>query len=118
MARCLSLSFLLPLLQLSLVLASPNENAPFSKRAMPFGVTVHTDGIEEQTFDYIVVGGGLAGMTVASRLSENSGVTVLMIEAGRDDRTNSLVFDMYKYGQAFNTDLNWNWPADGQHISG
>lgn len=36
-------------------------------------------------FDYIVVGGGSSGCVVASRLSEDKGVRVLMIESGRKD---------------------------------
>ncbi|KAL8713854.1 MAG: hypothetical protein Q9220_001999 [cf. Caloplaca sp. 1 TL-2023] len=34
------------------------------------------------TFDYVIVGGGLAGLTLASRLSEDSKTTVAVIEAG------------------------------------
>lgn len=66
-----------------------------------------------QTFDYIVVGAGLTGTTVAARLAENSDITILLVEAGGDDRQEPNVFDIYKYGAAFsNTSLNWKWPTD------
>lgn len=35
-------------------------------------------------FDYLIAGGGTAGLTLAARLSENPSITVGVIEAGID----------------------------------
>ena len=34
------------------------------------------------TFDYVIVGGGTAGLTIASRLAANPSISVAVIEAG------------------------------------
>jgi choline dehydrogenase len=41
-----------------------------------FGIPIN------QTFDYVVVGGGSAGLTIAARLAEKSANLVAVIEAG------------------------------------
>ena len=45
-----------------------------------------TGGIGIETFDYIIVGSGTAGATLAARLSEDEACRVLIIEAGGSDR--------------------------------
>lgn len=37
---------------------------------------------EDQTFDYVIVGGGTGGLTIAERLAEDKTVTVAVVEAG------------------------------------
>ena len=65
------------------------------------------------------VGAGLAGITVAARLAEDTNITVLLIEAGNDDRNDSRVYDLYSYGDAFGTSLDWAWSTDeGKTIRG
>lgn len=40
---------------------------------------------DEETYDYVVIGGGTAGCIVAARLSEDASTRVLLIEAGPSD---------------------------------
>jgi choline dehydrogenase len=76
------------------------------------GVITSPTGVNGQTYDYIVVGGGLAGLTVAGRLTENPKITVLVIEAGADNRQDPRVYNLYNFGQAFGSEIMTSWPAD------
>ncbi len=75
-----------------------------------FGAIVtDANSLSGQSYDYIIVGGGLAGLTVANRLSANSNTSVLVIEAGNDDRNNPDVYNVDNYGKAFGTELTWHF---------
>lgn len=70
--------------------------AMFFLIAMALGLVPSTQAaaLSKQTFDYVIVGAGPAGLVLANRLSENPSVTVAVIEAGADERYNPLVTDV------------------------
>lgn len=60
------------------------------------------------SFNYIVIGGGTAGMVVASRLSEDPTVTVLVIEAGADKSSDPRVLTPGLFSMQFG-DPEYDW---------
>ncbi|KAH7236935.1 uncharacterized protein BKA55DRAFT_666687 [Fusarium redolens] len=74
-------------------------------------------------YDYIIVGAGASGLTVANRLSEDPAVTVLVIEAGDFDKNEDIVTIPGLAGGAVGTKYDWNltYPAtdslNGRNVS-
>lgn len=44
------------------------------------------EDLDTSKFDFVIVGGGTAGLVVAARLTENPDIRVLVLEAGADRR--------------------------------
>ncbi|KAJ8112361.1 hypothetical protein OPT61_g5260 [Boeremia exigua] len=59
-------------------------------------------------YDYVIVGGGASGLTVANRLSEQPSTTVLVIEAGDFDQEEDFVTIPGLAGGAVGTKYDWN----------
>jgi choline dehydrogenase-like flavoprotein len=60
-------------------------------------------------FDFLIVGGGTAGLAVAARLSEDPRLTVGVLEAGLPAAGDDNVDIPGLAGQALDTDLDWKF---------
>lgn len=63
-----------------------------------------------QHFDYVIAGAGSAGCAVASRLSEDPDVRVLLLEAGGKDRSPNIKIPA-AFAKQFRTKLDWDYSS-------
>ncbi|KAF8268457.1 alcohol oxidase [Lactarius quietus] len=71
---------------------------------------VTVDQVSGQSFDYIVIGGGTAGLVVATRLSEDPSVSVLVIEAGSPNLNDPAILTTARYSSQFrNPKYDWGF---------
>jgi len=63
-------------------------------------------------FDYVIVGAGSAGCVLASRLSEDAGARVLLLEAGGADRNPLIHMPAGIARLASNTRINWGYHTE------
>lgn len=81
-------------------------------------ITGDPAGIVNRTYDFVVVGGGTAGLTVASRLAEVEDLAILVIEAGSDEQNNTDVNDPQRWSTLLGSRLDWNYTTVPQLIGG
>ena len=78
------------------------------------GVITSAEAAARASYEYIVVGGGTAGLTVAGRLSQ-AGHSVLVVEAGDDNRDDEQIYNLQEYWKFFTpgSPYNWQYPTPG-----
>jgi choline dehydrogenase-like flavoprotein len=63
------------------------------------------------SYDYVIVGGGSGGCVLAARLSEDSDVSVLLVEAGPPDTAQEIHIPV-TFGQLFQSKWDWDYLTD------
>ncbi|KAF1818970.1 GMC oxidoreductase [Dissoconium aciculare CBS 342.82] len=79
-------------------------------QAASFGANAQSTSI----YDYIIVGGGTCGLVLANRLTENSSVTVAVVEAGQTQYNNPKVIQIDDITRPVGTEIDWQYPAVAQ----
>ena len=62
--------------------------------------------------DYIIVGGGSAGCVLASRLTEDPNVSVVLLEAGGEDRNPLIHIPAGSIKTMVNPSINWMFETE------
>ncbi|KAJ4287125.1 hypothetical protein N0V88_007747 [Collariella sp. IMI 366227] len=75
------------------------------------GVTANS---KPETFDFVIAGGGTAGLVVANRLSELRGVSIAVVEPGPDARDSPEVQSLDFNFAVYNKSINWVYTTPPQ----
>ena len=84
-----------------------------------FTTLLQLSSVSAFKYDYIIVGGGVCGLTIANRLSKLPNVTVAVIEAGSYVLNNTLVTNVDDFTVAWGTSIDWQYESTNQtHAAG
>lgn len=75
---------------------------------------ISADTFCKKIFDYLVIGGGTAGLVVATRLSENTAINVGVLEAGPAAFDEPLINIPGRLGESLGTKYDWQFETTPQ----
>ena len=67
-----------------------------------------------ETYDYVIIGGGTAGLALAARLSEDPAVQVVVLESGEDRTADPRVATPAMWPLLLKSDLDWDFRTTQQ----
>ncbi|PKI84082.1 hypothetical protein MVES1_002020 [Malassezia vespertilionis] len=82
-------------------------------------ITRNGNKLSNQNYDYVIIGGGTAGLALAGRLSDDNSVSVAVIEAGEsgyDDNDKFVVPSANLYNSAVGTQYDWQYKTSKQNF--
>jgi choline dehydrogenase-like flavoprotein len=77
-----------------------------SQTSLGTGITAFTMRSE---YDFVIIGGGTAGLVVAARLSENPNVSVLVLEASNNALQDPRIAIPAMWSAMLGTELDWDF---------
>ena len=69
---------------------------------------------KENSYDYLVLGGGTAGAVIAARLAENTAASVCLVEAGPSDEGQTRVLELRRWMDLLGSDLDYDYEISAQ----
>ncbi|CAB9504043.1 Alcohol dehydrogenase [acceptor] [Seminavis robusta] len=78
---------------------------------LPKAHALHDKQVSGEPYDYIIVGGGLAGCVLAERLSQSGDKRILVLEAGRPDYNNLQIRIPAGILRLFRSQYDWQYES-------